>query len=63
MAAVSMGTEVVLVCTKATPLAGHKRQWIFLSISIIILIEYYSLVFLYIVTDLPPSEQFEKAAR
>lgn len=32
------GTEVVLVCTKATPLTVHKRQWRFLSISIIRLV-------------------------
>lgn len=38
MDAVSMGTEVVLVCTKATPLAAHKKQWIFLSISIFTLV-------------------------
>lgn len=38
MDAVSMGTEVVLVCTKATPLAVHKKQWIFLSITILSLV-------------------------
>lgn len=53
MDAVSMGTEVVLVCTKAAPLAVHKKQWIFLSISII------SLVSPYIATDLPPKTQLK----
>lgn len=38
MDAVSMGTEVALVCTKTTPLAAHKKRWIFLSISIISLV-------------------------
>lgn len=48
-----MGTEVVLVCTKATPLAVHKKQWIFLSISII------SLVSPYLATDRPPKTQMK----
>lgn len=38
MDAVSMGTEVALVCKKTTPLAAHEKQWIFLSISIISLV-------------------------
>lgn len=53
--AVSMGTEVGLVCTKATPLAAHKMQWIFLSISSISL---YSLMSPYIATDPPPKPKW-----